>query len=160
MKRLDNLCEVVFWLYVKFDDHKFCNNNKCIIISIPSKLWLCYNLHLWWQLFLWFWSSNSVALPKQVVYHLGHTPGSFSFTYFSYKVSCFLPWPTWIATLLLRTSHIAGITETYYQLIGWDEGLTNFLSELASGHDPSDLCLLSNWDCRHKPLHLSLNFIF
>jgi hypothetical protein len=27
------------------------------------------------------------------------------------------------------------------------------LGRLASNHDPPDLCLLSSWDCRHKPPH-------
>jgi hypothetical protein len=41
----------------------------------------------------------------------------------------------------------------------------NYLPRLALNHDPTDLCLLSSWDCKHEhckhePLAPGLGFFF
>jgi hypothetical protein len=50
------------------------------------------------------------------------------FSYFSGKVLRFCPELAWTAMLLSVVSFIARVTGVHHtQLIGWDEGLTNFL---------------------------------
>jgi hypothetical protein len=62
--------------------------------------------------------------------------------------------------------YAAEMTDTRHHaqlFIGWDGGLTNFLSGLALNRDPPDLCLLHSQDYRHltaSPLPGTLYFIF
>jgi hypothetical protein len=47
-----------------------------------------------------------------------------------------------------NVSRVTNIMTGVTTIPGGDGGLGNFLSTLASNRDPSDLHLLSSWDCR------------
>jgi hypothetical protein len=98
-----------------------------------------------------------------VIYHLSHTPSPFCFSYSLNRVSCFC-----LGCLdhytPIYTCCTAGITSMNHhaQLIDWDDVSQTFL--LTLNHNPPDSYLLSSWDYRHEPPHLTyfivLNYFF
>jgi hypothetical protein len=73
----------------------------------------------------------------------------------------FLPRQACTVIFLPSASHVARTIGTghHAQLIDWDGGVTNFLPGMALNCNPPDLCLLSSWGYRHKPLCLAGNSV-
>jgi hypothetical protein len=56
------------------------------------------------------------VLPRQVFYHLSHTPSSFHFSYFSDKVLCFLPRVALDGVPPTYASHVARDAGVYHHI--------------------------------------------
>jgi hypothetical protein len=74
---------------------------------------------------------------------LVHSP--FCFRYFSSRVSHFCLRLASGYNLLTYAFQVAGVTHVHHYawLVSWDGNLSNFLPELASNHEPPDLCFPS-----------------
>jgi hypothetical protein len=84
-------------------------------------------LFLFFFFYLADWSLNSglELLARQMLYHLGHAPSSFWFSYFSDRVSCFCPGLASDSNLPTSVSCIAGKIDVNHhdQLVIWDKVL-------------------------------------
>jgi hypothetical protein len=116
--------EIVIYIYIY----------RCRYIYIDRYILQCWGFK---------WRLRVLALARQVLYHLTHTPSHFCVDYFGDRVLLCASDSLCHSPPICAFPHSwIGRHKPSCLAIGWDGGLLNFLPELALSHDSSNLHLL------------------